>query len=103
MSGVIDLTVRRTLRSGEAFVSEIGQRAGNEIANILAADITDLNGRELRKLRDSLISLQVMQALAAPEARELIAQKVKELGRDVTPEEAIECAGPIRAIKFSLA
>jgi hypothetical protein len=103
MSDVVDLTVRRAIRSGEAFVSQIGQQVGNEIANILAADITNLKGRELRRLRDSLISLQLMQALAAPEARGLIAQKVKELGRDVTPEEAVECAGPIRAIKFSLA
>jgi hypothetical protein len=103
MSDVIDLTVRRTLRSGEAFLSEIGQRAGNEIANILAADVTDLNGRELRKLRDSLISLQVMQALSGAETRRLMAQRAEELGRDLTPEEAIECAGPIRAIKFSLA
>jgi hypothetical protein len=54
MSDLIDLTVRRTLRSGAAFISQIGQRAGNEIANILAADITNLNGWELRKLRDSL-------------------------------------------------
>jgi hypothetical protein len=87
MSDVVDLTVRRALRSGEAFISQIGQQAGNEIANILAGDITNLNGGELRKLRDCLISLQVMQALSGTEARGLIAQKVKELGRDLTPEE----------------
>jgi hypothetical protein len=103
MSDVIDLTVRRTLRSGEAFISEIGLRAGNEIANILAGDITNLNGRELRKLRDCLISLQVMQALSGAETRRLIAQRVEDLGRDLTPNEALECAGPIRAIKFALA
>jgi hypothetical protein len=103
MSDVINLTARRTLRSGDAFISEIGKRAGNEIANILAADITNLNGTELRKLRDSLISLQVMQALSVAKTRGLIAQRVKELSRDLTPEEALECAGPIRAIKFSLA
>jgi hypothetical protein len=103
MSDVIDLTVRRALRSGEAFISQIGQQAGNEMANILAGDITNLNGGELRKLRDCLISLQVMQALSGAEARRLIAQKIEELGRDLTPDEALECAGPIRAIRFSLA
>jgi hypothetical protein len=103
MSDVIDLTVRRALRSGEAFISEIGQQAGNEIANILAADITNLNGGQLRKLRDCLISLQIMAAVSDPKARTLMLQKVEELGRDITPNEALECAAPIRGIKFSLA
>jgi hypothetical protein len=103
MSQVTDLTVRRILRKGEAYISVVRQQADKEIADILTADITKLNGWELRRLRDCLISLQVMQALAGPETRGLIAQKVEELGRDLAPDEALECAGPIKAIKFSLA
>jgi len=103
MTDVINLKVWGAIRRQSAFISEVHRGAMDAIADILAADITKLNGRELRKLRDHLISLQLMAAVSSPEASRLIAQKLKELGRELTHDEVIECVGPMRGIKLTLA
>jgi hypothetical protein len=103
MSNVINLDVRRVLRRGGDFIAETGREAQQQIADILAADITKLDGGQLRKLRDNLIRFQMMVAICSPEGRRRIVQKAEELGRELTPDEAVECVEPIRAIRFSLA
>jgi hypothetical protein len=104
MSKLINLGIQRILKRQDSYFSEVRQEALDEIANILATDITKLNGQELRKLRDSLISLQRLVAVSSPEVRKRIGQKHEELGRDeLTTEELSECLGPIRTIRFSVA
>ena len=101
---LINLGIQRILRRQEAYLSDVRQEAEDEIANMLAIDITKLNGRQLRTLRDNLISLQRIAAVSSPEGRKRIGLKHEELGRnELTPEELSECLGPIRAIRFSLA
>jgi hypothetical protein len=57
----------------------VRQEALDEIADILAIDVTKLDGRELCKFRDSLISLQRLVAVSSPEVRRRIGQKHEEL------------------------
>jgi len=104
MSKLINLGIQRILKRQDSYFSEVRQQALDAIASILATDITKLNGQELRKLGDSLISLQRMVAVSSPEVRKRIEQKHDELGRnELTTEELSECLGPIRTIRFSLA
>jgi hypothetical protein len=103
MSKPINLSFHRILRRQESYFSEVRQDVADEIAFILTIDLTDLNGRELRKFRDNLITLQRMAAVTSSKVRERIARKHDELGRELTSEEISECLGPIKPIRFSLA
>ncbi len=102
MSKPINLSFHRILRRQESYFSEVRQDVADQIAFILTVDITDLNGRELRTLRDNLITLQRMAAATSPEVRERIARRHDVLGRELTSEEISECLGPIKKIRFSL-
>jgi hypothetical protein len=102
MSKPFNLSFHRILKRQESYFSEVRQEVADEIAFILTVDLTNLNGRELRKLRNNLISLQRMAAATSSKVRERIAQKHDELGRELTSEEISECLGPIRPIRFLL-
>lgn len=93
MKNVIDLRVIRLLKQNSDFIETTWRETEEELADALATDISRLNGRQLRQLRqlrDGVLSLKMMRLILSPEGKRRISQKLDELGRELTPEEVAE-------------
>jgi hypothetical protein len=95
MANVSSLAAWRNFKRTDVFIEETWHKAREQLADALSADISRMNGHQLRQLRDSIIGPKLMVFISSPEGRWRIGQKVEELGRELTQEEVAELVPPV--------
>jgi hypothetical protein len=82
MTNLVDLGFHRFEKLSAGYAETLR----HELVLIQAIDISNLNGRELRKLRDRLLRIKWLLVVCDPKTRERIANRMD----DVTPPTTLE-------------
>jgi len=95
VANLIDLRAVRILKRNRDFTETMRREAEDALADALSADVSRMNGRQLRQLRDGILELKQVLLVCSPEGRRRIGQKVEEMERDLTLDETMACFPPV--------
>jgi hypothetical protein len=92
MTNLVDLGFHRFEKLSAGYAETLR----HELVLIQAIDISKLNGRELRKLRDRLLRIKWLLVVCDPKTREQIANRMGDVTPSTTLEELAKvCSGAI--------
>jgi len=87
MSDIISLEAYRLTRDASTTLAEVRRDAEERIDAIASVDVSALNGKDLRKLKDTLLRFKWIRAILDPEVQRSVNAMVEQNGREPTPEE----------------
>jgi hypothetical protein len=91
------------LKSAKKDVEEAARGYAETLETLLSIDVSTMNGRGLRKLRDQIMGCQIAAAAASDKGRRMIAAETDAVGRPLREDEIFRLAARFqRPIRFAL-
>jgi len=84
---IIHLDLVKALKESKAARQEIEAVARQTLAEMLACDVSQLDGRQLRRARDEILHFKLILATLSPAGIEVVEKMVRETGRVLTSED----------------
>lgn len=100
MSNLIDFEFHRFAKVTSAQIDAYAGTLRRQLENLQSTDVSKLNGRELRKLRDRILNIKRMLLVVDPELREQIVEKLGDRLSTATFEEILANAPEPPTVKF---
>ena len=97
-SNVVDFSAMRVLRESNETIARMYEDAQGSLQNALARDVTRLDGRQLRELRDNIQYFRRIILTCSPDGRRLIDQIVKERRNQEQQEINAACEAALDSI-----
>lgn len=89
MSNLVDFEFHRFMKVTGAELAAFVEPLRRDLARMQSIDISKLNGRELRKLRDRILHTKWMLLVLDPNIRERILEKMGDRLAEATFEEIL--------------
>jgi hypothetical protein len=100
MSHPIDFEYHRFLKVSSAQLAAFVEPLRKDLAHLQSIDVSKLNGRELRKLRDRILHIKWTLLACDPQNRERIIEKMGDRFASATFEEILASAPEPPAVNF---
>lgn len=100
MSDPIELEFHRLVKVGSVKLAAFVEPLRKDLAHFQSIDVSKLNGRELRKLRDGILRIKWMLLACDPEIRTRIVEKMGDRLSSATFEEILASAPEPPTVNF---
>jgi hypothetical protein len=101
MSEPIDLEFHRLMKLGGVKLAAFVEPLRKNLAHLQSIDVSKLDGRELRKIRDRILHTKWMLLACDPEIRTRIVEKMGDRASSATFEEILASAPEPPTVNFS--